>query len=70
MSYCTEHFTPSENVVVFVFSHKGKESCAPDKMDRRLEISIYFRVFEESVEKRTEALLKIEVPYIFCMCIV
>jgi hypothetical protein len=54
MSYCTEHFALSENVVIFVFSHKGKKRCTTDKMDRRLEISISFRAFEESVEKRTE----------------
>jgi hypothetical protein len=55
ISYCTEHFALLENIVVFVFSHKGKKSCTTEKMDRRLEISICFRAFEESAEKRTEA---------------
>jgi hypothetical protein len=55
MSYCTEHFALSGNVVAFVFSHKGKRSCTTDKMNRRLEIYLCFRAFEESAEKRTEA---------------
>jgi hypothetical protein len=55
ISYCTEHFALSENIVVFVFPYKGKKSCTTDKMDSRLEISICFRAFRESIEKRAEA---------------